>query len=103
MIADGYVWGRGAVDMKSMVAMEAMVVALLARRAQAAGLDPARDPIPGLRRDVLFTCTADEEAGGTDGAKWVVEHRPEWVRAAGAVNEAAACRWTWPGAASTRS
>ncbi len=88
VVADGYVWGRGAVDMKSMVAMEAMVVVLLARRARAAGLDPARDPVPGLRRDVLFTCTADEEAGGTDGAKWVVEHRPEWVRAAGAVNEA---------------
>ena len=44
-------------------------------------------PIPGLRRDVLFTCTADEEAGGTIGAKWVAEQRPEWVRGAGAVNE----------------
>ncbi len=88
VVADGYVWGRGAVDMKSMVAMEAMVVILLARRARAAGLDPARDPVPGLRRDVLFTSTADEEAGGIDGAKWVVEHRPDWVRAAGAVNEA---------------
>jgi acetylornithine deacetylase/succinyl-diaminopimelate desuccinylase-like protein len=90
VVADGYVWGRGAVDMKSMVAMEVVVVALLARRARLAGLDPARDVIPGLRRDVLFTCTADEEAGGIDGAKWVVEHRPEWVRAAGAVNEAGA-------------
>lgn len=89
-LADGYVWGRGAVDMKSMVAMEVEVIALLARRARAAGLDPARDPVPGLRRDILFTCTADEEAGGIDGAKWVVEHRPEWVRAAGAVNEAGA-------------
>ena len=39
VVADGYVWGRGAVDMKSMVAMEAMVVILLARRARAAGLD----------------------------------------------------------------
>ena len=87
-IADGYVWGRGAVDMKSMVAMEAVVVILLARRARAAGLDPASDPIPGLRRDVLFTCSADEEAGGTDGAKWLVEHRPDMLRAAGAVNEA---------------
>ena len=89
-VADGYVWGRGAVDMKFMVAMEAMVVILLARRARAAGLDPARDPIPGLRRDVLFTCSADEEAGGTDGVKWLVEHRPDMLRAAGAVNEAGA-------------
>jgi acetylornithine deacetylase/succinyl-diaminopimelate desuccinylase-like protein len=89
-IADGYLWGRGSVDMKFMVAMETMVVILLARRARAAGLDPARDPIPGLRRDLLFTCTADEEAGGTDGVRWLVEHRPEWLRAAGAVNEAGA-------------
>ena len=89
-IADGYVWGRGAVDMKQMVALEVMVVALLARRARAAGLDPARDPIPGLRRDVLFACTADEEAGGRDGAGWLAANRPETLRAAGALNEAGA-------------
>ena len=83
-LADGYIYGRGAVDMKAMVAMELGVVRLLAAEARAAGLDPARDPIPGLRRDVLFTCTADEEAGGIAGAKWVAEHRPEWLRAAGA-------------------
>lgn len=86
-LADGYIYGRGAVDMKAMVAMELVVVRLLAAEAQAAGLDPARDPIPGLRRDVLFTCTADEEAGGGAGAKWVAEHRPDWLRAAGALNE----------------
>ena len=86
-LADGYVYGRGAVDMKGMVAMELGVVRLLADQARAAGLDPARNPIPGLRRDVLFTCTADEEAGGTDGAKWIVDHRPDWLRAAGALNE----------------
>ena len=86
-LADGYIYGRGAVDMKAMVAMELSVVRLLAAEARAAGLDPARDPIPGLRRDVLFTCTADEEAGGLAGAKWVADHRPEWLRAAGALNE----------------
>ena len=63
-LVDGYIYGRGAVDMKAMVAMELGVVRMLASEARAAGLDPARDPIPGLRRDVLFTCTADEEAGG---------------------------------------
>lgn len=87
-VADGYVYGRGAVDMKDMVAMELGVVRLLAAEARAAGLDPARDPIPGLRRDVLFTCTADEEAGGDAGARWYAANRPEWLRAAGAVNEA---------------
>ncbi len=86
-VVDGYIYGRGAVDMKAMVAMELGVVRMLASEARAAGLDPARDPIPGLRRDVLFTCTADEEAGGIAGAKWVAEHRPEWLRAAGALNE----------------
>ena len=87
-VADGYVWGRGAVDMKQMVAMEVMVVVLLARRAREAGLDPAGDPIPGLHRDVLFACTADEEAGGHQGAGWMVDHHPELLRAACALNEA---------------
>jgi len=87
-VADGYVWGRGAVDMKQMVALEAMVVRLLARRARAAGVDPARDAIPGLRRDVLFACTADEEAGGIHGVDWLATHRPETLQAAGALNEA---------------
>ena len=44
--------------------------------------------MPGLRRDVLFACTADEEAGGWNGAGWLVDNRPETIRAAGALNEA---------------
>jgi acetylornithine deacetylase/succinyl-diaminopimelate desuccinylase-like protein len=87
-IAEGYLWGRGAVDMKSMVALEVGVLALLARRASDAGLDPATDSIPGLRRDVLFACTSDEEAGGHQGAGWLVDHRPDTLRAAAALNEA---------------
>ena len=86
-LIDGYVHGRGAVDMKGMVAMELSVVRLLADQARAAGLDPSRDPIPGMRRDLLFTCTADEEAGGTAGARWIADERPDWLRAAGALNE----------------
>jgi acetylornithine deacetylase/succinyl-diaminopimelate desuccinylase-like protein len=86
-LADGYIWGRGAVDMKGMVALELGVVERLAAEARDAGLDPARDPIPGLRRDVMFTCTADEEAGGHAGARWLAEHRPDWLQAAGALNE----------------
>lgn len=86
-IADGYVYGRGAVDMKGMVALELGVVERLVAETRAAGLDPARDPVPGLRRDVLFTCAADEEAGSTDGARWLAVERPDWLRAAGAVNE----------------
>ena len=87
-LADGYVYGRGAVDMKAMIAMELGVVRLLAAEARAAGLDPARDPIPGLRRDVLFTCTADEEAGG-DRRREMVRGAPARLapRAPGRVNE----------------
>jgi len=87
-LIDGYVYGRGALDMKSTVALDLGVVRLLAGEARAAGVDPARDAIPGLRRDVLFTSTADEEAGGLAGVAWIVEHRPDWLRAAGALSEA---------------
>lgn len=86
-LADGHVWGRGAVDMKSMVAMEVAVMRLLAAEARAAGRDPASDPVPGLARDVIFASTADEEAGGWAGAGWLVDNRPELLRAAGALNE----------------
>ena len=87
-ITDGYVYGRGAVDMKAMVALELAVVERLVTDARAAGADPARDSVPGLRRDVLFTCTADEEAGGDAGARWIAANRPDWLLAAGALNEA---------------
>ena len=86
-IEDGYVYGRGAVDMKGMVALELGVIERLVAEARAAGRDPGSDPIPGLRRDVLFTCAADEEAGSTDGARWFAAHRPDWLQAAAAVNE----------------
>ncbi|HEY7700823.1 MAG TPA: M20/M25/M40 family metallo-hydrolase [Candidatus Limnocylindrales bacterium] len=86
-IDGGYVYGRGAVDMKGMVALELGVIERLVAEARADDRDPASDPIPGLHRDVLFTCAADEEAGSTDGARWFAAHRPDWLRAAGAVNE----------------
>jgi acetylornithine deacetylase/succinyl-diaminopimelate desuccinylase-like protein len=87
-LADGYVWGRGAVDMKSTAAMQLAVIRLLADEARIAGRDPASDPIPGLTRDILFAGTADEEAGGHAGIGWLVDHRPEWLRAEGALTEA---------------
>ncbi|RKT55732.1 M20/M25/M40 family metallo-hydrolase [Saccharothrix australiensis] len=64
-VQDGYVWGRGAVDMKDMVAMTLAV----ARRFKRDGVVPPRD--------LVFAFLADEEAGGVYGAKWLVDHRPE--------------------------
>jgi acetylornithine deacetylase/succinyl-diaminopimelate desuccinylase-like protein len=64
-VRDGYVWGRGAVDMKDMVAMTLAV----ARRLRRDGVVPPRD--------VVFAFLADEEAGGFRGARWLVEHHPE--------------------------
>jgi acetylornithine deacetylase/succinyl-diaminopimelate desuccinylase-like protein len=63
-IVDGYLWGRGALDMKGGVAM--MVSALLDAH--------ARGGAPG---DLVLAALADEEAGGNQGAKWLVEKHPE--------------------------
>jgi len=63
-IIDGYLWGRGALDMKSGVAM--MVGALL--RAHARG---------GAPGDLVLAVLADEEAGGIAGARWLVHAHPE--------------------------
>jgi acetylornithine deacetylase/succinyl-diaminopimelate desuccinylase-like protein len=63
-IVDGYLWGRGALDMKGGVAM--MVSALL--QAQAKGGPPG---------DLVLAVLADEEAGGNQGAKFLVERHPE--------------------------
>src|SRR5262249_33814825 len=74
-IADGFLWGRGAVDMKNMAAMSASVVGALAR----AGARP--------RRDIIFAGVADEEAGSDEGASWLVAHHPDLVRAEFALGE----------------
>ncbi len=68
-LADGCIWGRGALDMKSMVAQELMVMLLLQR----SGVQ--------LSRDVIFAATADEEAGGLAGMGFLVDQHPELVRA----------------------
>jgi len=64
-IADGYVWGRGALDMKGAVAM--MVAAVL--RARAKRLEPAGD--------VVLAVVCDEEADGDYGARYLVERHAE--------------------------
>ncbi|WP_084965964.1 M20/M25/M40 family metallo-hydrolase [Thermoactinospora rubra] len=64
-VADGCVWGRGAVDMKD---MDAMILAVVRKR-----LSEGRP----VRRDVVLVFTADEEAGGDYGAKFLVGKHPE--------------------------
>jgi acetylornithine deacetylase/succinyl-diaminopimelate desuccinylase-like protein len=65
VLEDGYVWGRGALDMKGGMAM--LISALL--RAKAEGIAPAGD--------VVFCALSDEEGFGDYGAKFLVESHPE--------------------------
>jgi acetylornithine deacetylase/succinyl-diaminopimelate desuccinylase-like protein len=51
-------------------------------------LNPAKDPIPGLRRDIILTATADEETGGEDGIALVLRDRKHWLDAAVGLTEA---------------
>lgn len=75
LVKDGFVWGRGALDMKSMTAIEIMVMKLLKRNRVK------------LKGDVILAATADEEKGGEAGAGWLVRHYPEKVRADYVINE----------------
>lgn len=74
-LVDGVIWGRGATDMKNVVAMELMTLLMVKRL----GLP--------LKRDIIFMATADEEVGGTWGAGWLADHHPELIRAEYALNE----------------
>jgi acetylornithine deacetylase/succinyl-diaminopimelate desuccinylase-like protein len=64
-VEDGYVWGRGAIDMKNMVGMMVAV----ARHFKREGIVPPRD--------LVFAFVADEEAGGKYGCKWLIDNRPD--------------------------
>lgn len=77
-LVDGVVWGRGATDMKNMVAFELMTFLLL-----------KRNGVP-LKRDVIFMATADEETGGRMGAAWMVQNHPDLIQAEYAINEGGA-------------
>ncbi|MEM2779839.1 MAG: M20/M25/M40 family metallo-hydrolase [Candidatus Bathyarchaeia archaeon] len=75
LVKDGFVWGRGAMDMKSMTAVEVMVVKLLKRNNVE------------LKGDVILAATADEEKGGEYGVGWLVRNHLEKVRADYVINE----------------
>jgi acetylornithine deacetylase/succinyl-diaminopimelate desuccinylase-like protein len=75
VVKNGFVWGRGALDMKSMTAMEVMVLRLLKRNKVK------------LKGDVILAATADEEKGGEAGAGWLVRNHLEKIRADYVINE----------------
>ncbi len=68
LIKDGYVWGRGALDMKGEAITQLMTMLILKR---------AHVP---LKRDIIFLATSDEEIGAGVGAAWIVEHQADLVR-----------------------
>jgi acetylornithine deacetylase/succinyl-diaminopimelate desuccinylase-like protein len=74
-VKDGFVWGRGALDMKSMTAIEVMAMKLLKRNHTK------------LKSDVVLAATADEEKGGEAGAGWLTRNHPEKVQADYVINE----------------
>jgi acetylornithine deacetylase/succinyl-diaminopimelate desuccinylase-like protein len=75
IIKDGYIHGRGAIDMKGKGVAELMALLFL-----------KRNRVP-LKRDVIFLATADEETGGRWGAKWMLEREPCLTEAAYVLNE----------------
>ena len=74
-IKDGFLWGRGALDMKGMGVLELMTVLLLKRRGVR------------LRRPVRFLAVADEEAGSKYGVEWLDKNRPDLIDGAFVLNE----------------
>jgi acetylornithine deacetylase/succinyl-diaminopimelate desuccinylase-like protein len=75
-LEDGWVWGRGALDMKGQVACELAAALALGR----SGWRPPAG-------DLLLAIVADEETGGTLGARWLCEEHPDKVRSDMVVNE----------------
>jgi acetylornithine deacetylase/succinyl-diaminopimelate desuccinylase-like protein len=77
-VADGFLWGRGALDMKSQTAAEV-----------AAAVSLARDGWRPARGDLLVVVVVDEENGGPEGAIWLTETHPDKVRCDELLNEGA--------------
>jgi acetylornithine deacetylase/succinyl-diaminopimelate desuccinylase-like protein len=75
VIKDGYLYGRGTLDNKSMGIVELMVLLILKREGKP------------LKRDIVFFASADEETGGGWGVDWAIEHVPVLRETAYALNE----------------
>jgi acetylornithine deacetylase/succinyl-diaminopimelate desuccinylase-like protein len=79
VVRDGYLYGRGAIDDKGMLAVNAMTMLLMQRYVVSSGIE--------LDRDVVFVATSDEETGGEHGMRWLVENHREVLDAEFAINE----------------
>lgn len=75
IIKDGYLYGRGALDCKSLGIIELMVLLILKREQIS------------LKRDLIFFAAADEETGGRWGVQWAMENVPAMKEAEYAINE----------------
>jgi acetylornithine deacetylase/succinyl-diaminopimelate desuccinylase-like protein len=78
-VKDGYVYGRGAIDDKGMLAVNLETMLLLKRKLIDKGCT--------LSRDVIFVANSDEEQSGEWGMGWLIENHPELIRAEFALNE----------------
>ncbi len=85
-VADGCVWGRGALDMKSQTAAEVVAATTRARE----GWRPAKG-------DLLVMVVVDEEAGGRYGAQFLTEEHPDKVRCDFLLNEGGGGSFEWDG------
>ncbi len=85
-VVDGYLYGRGAVDMKNQVAAEAVALAHLART----GWRPPRGSVK------LFA-VADEEVGSTLGGQWLTRERPDLAKVDFLLNEGGGGHFTHGG------
>ena len=74
-LADGFVWGRGTLDMKGLTAIQLELFLEIKRR----GLP--------LKRDIILAAAADEETGGAKGVGWLVENHWDLIAAEYAINE----------------
>lgn len=74
-VVDGVIYGRGALDMKSMGVMELIAMLIIKRH-----------NLPHSR-DIVYMALADEEAGGRWGIEWIEQHHPELLDAEYVINE----------------
>ncbi len=79
VIRDGYLYGRGAIDDKGMLAANLQTMLLLQRTIIDRG--------GALSRDVIFVANSDEEQSGAWGMGWLIANHPELIRAEFALNE----------------